>query len=824
MLHIFKRLIRHRPFLTLVLILFSVTMSIAQSALDLRQIKADELPDSQLRTFGQEILRRRIGGEQLDMYARQQGIAEQEWIKMKDRLEKMGFVFSNTQLPTSQGRTMVDSTAIANNRPATGGSPFEALVLANFGQSIFTDAMINFDAPMNIPTPADYLLAAGDELVVDVSGNSEAQYKLVVSPEGLIRIPVAGPVNVNGLTIEKATKKIVQRLANTIYSSVKTGKTIVDVSLGRIRTIKVLVIGEAVSPGSYSLPSLATLFHALHSAGGPNANGSYRDIQLIRKNKTISELDIYQFILTGNRSGDIRLQDGDIVKINTYGTRISLQGEIKHPAKFDLKPGEDFSKLLEFAGGFTENAYTGRIRVTENDGIQRKIATYDLSGLRSSIPRSGNVYTVGSILNKFLNRVSIQGAVSRPGEYELKDKMRLSDLIEEAAGLREDAYLVRGIIHRLADDLTPTILSFSYEDSTVLHPSTIELKKEDRVQIYSKFALLENYSVTISGEVKYPSTFPFEEQMRIQDLLLLAGGLKEAGTLHRLEISRRVKDSLVIDPSLQKTSQVYQFDLSSPDSSNAGMFQLEPFDQVFVRSSPGYFTQKNAVIEGEVLYGGKYSLETKRDRISDLLKRSGGLTSDAYLKGAVLVRTRNLSPTELKNMEIGARNLVKQNLNAGGSLPYAELQYKDLVQTRSDFVNIDLAKIIESPASQYDLFLEEGDTVRIPRQLQTVRVNGEVLYPTLVRFDERLSFKKYIFQAGGFSDRAAPKRSYIVHPNGSAEATRHFLFFKNYPTVKPGSEIYIPLKREKERLRTGEVIAIGATLVSMLAIVFSILR
>ncbi|MBC7849725.1 MAG: SLBB domain-containing protein [Chitinophagaceae bacterium] len=572
--------------------------------------------------------------------------------------------------------------------------------------------------------------------------------------------------------------------------------------------------------------TLATAFNALFASGGPGINGSYRDIQVIRNSKVVATIDVYQYLQSGNKKNDVPLRDGDIIRINPYSLRIELKGEVKKPGLYDVLTNESFAQVLTYAGGFTDNAYTSKINVYKNTSTERKVTTINEQQFQTVIPDRGDVYIIGKILNRFSNRVSIEGAVYRPGDYELKERMTVSQLIKEADGLREDAFSNRATIHRLRKDLSPQIVSFDVDKLINGLIEDIVLNKEDRVEIYSKFDLKEGYIVKIDGEVSSPGSYLFEEGMNVQDLVLLSGGLKESSSLKRVEISRRVKDTATQLTEDTKTAIIFQQEIRADlkDSSGFNQFQLEPFDEVVIRIAPGYFVQKNVVIEGEIFFAGKYTLQAKNDRISDLIKRAGGLTSSAYLNGAVLVRTRNFSRTEETNYEQGLKNLVKQSLQAGTAPNLVQAEVLDITQKTSDFVGINLERILDNPKSELDLFLNDGDTLRIPKQLQTVRVSGEVLYPTLVRYDPDISFKSYVLGAGGFGDRSSRKKSYVVYPNGSVKGTKYFLFFKNYPALSPGAEIYVPIKRERERLRTGEVITLGATLVSMLAILFSALK
>ena len=808
----------------------------AQSSDDLVAVKVDELSDDQIKRFIDEADRQGLRDDQVERFALDHGMSPVEVVKLKDRIRAVRKAYSDARNPNAGGKP--DTTPASPqppgsqapaNRPiladTSGRSPFGELEERNFGYGVFTNNRITFEPNLHLPTPRDYLLAADDELQIDVSGFSEASYRLKVTPAGLIRIPTAGSVMVSGLTVEQARKAITKKLANTIYTNIKSGQTSVDVTLGAIRSIKVTIIGEATQPGTYTLPSLATTFNALYACGGPGNNGSFRDIQVIRNDKVIATIDVYQYILNGSRKGDIRLQEGDLIKINTYNIRVTLRGEVKKPGIYDVAPGETVAQLIRYAGGFTDQAYSANIEVLTNTDRQRKVTTIAESRLATAIPQRGDVYVVGRILNRFVNRVSVKGAVYRPGEYELAPGMTLSQLLQKADGLREDAFTQRAVLHRLKPDLSPEILSIDLQKLLTGGAQDFVLQREDRLEVFSKFDLKEGYYVKIEGEVSSPGAFLYEAGMTVQDLILLSGGFKEAASGKRIEISRRIagpsKDTLS-----NTTAVIFQQDISADlrDSSEATAFILQPFDEVSIHPAPGYSVQKNAVVEGEVLYTGTYTLETKEERISDLVKRSGGLTPQAYVDGAVLVRTKNFTRTEQANNEQGLANLLRQNIEGGATSPLLQSQLEAISRRTSEKVGIDLKKILAEPHSEYDLLLNDGDTLRIPKLLQTVRVNGEVLYPALVRFNEKYSFKDYISGAGGFSDRSARKRSYVVYANGSVKGTRSFLFFRHYPSLTPGAEIFVPTRRERERLRTGELITIGATIVTTLAVLFTLFR
>jgi protein involved in polysaccharide export with SLBB domain len=801
----------------------------SQSREDLTNLKVEELTDEQLRRFIFIADRNGISEQQIEEQMLQRGVNPVEIVKFKNRMQSIrktlssNTAFSNKNLSE---RNMSDSLSVQRGGQWSYNDLFKELKPLKFGFDIFNNPMLSFEPDLKIPTPINYQVGPGDELVINVFGYSDAVYKLVVSPEGTIRIPLCGIITVGGLSMEQARNVIRSKLSSTIYKAIRSGQTKVDVSLGSIRSIKVTVIGEAAMPGTFTLPSLATAFNALYACGGPSENGTLRNIQVIRNNKAIATIDVYEFLVNGTKKNDIRLMDQDVIKIHTYETRIELKGEVKKPGVYDVIKNETLDKIIGYAGGFTDIAYKARVQVFQNTLKERRISSLEEAQIFKLIPQPGDTYIIGKLLNRFTNRISIRGAVYRPGDYELKGQTTLRMLINDAEGLREDAFMNRGLIHRLKDDLSPEIISFDPGKIINGTETDIQLKPEDRITIFSKFDLQEGLYVLIDGEVAGPGYFLYEEGMTVEDVILMAGGLKESSYMKRVEISRRVKDSAITNgvPSAKALIYQHNIDASFRDSSLAQRFILQPFDEITIRTLPGYTPQRNVIVEGEVMYTGRYTLETNTARISDLLKRAGGLTPDAYIPGASLVRARSTSGNEQANFQRGLKKLVRENFKSGESGALIQSEYNAALQERSQAIGIRLQNILDDPGSEYDLLLNEGDTLRIPKLLQTVHVNGEVLYPALIRHEKGMRFKTYINKAGGFNDRSSKKRSYVVHANGSIAGTKSFLFFRSYPTINPGDEIYIPVKRERERLNTAQVITIGSTLISMMAIVITLLR
>jgi protein involved in polysaccharide export with SLBB domain len=691
-----------------------------------------------------------------------------------------------------------------------------------FGAEMFKNKNLKFEPNLKIATPVNYIIGPEDQLNISVYGNSVVDWKLDVSPEGNINIPGVGVLNVAGKTFEQATASIKSKLIANNYA-IGRGTTL-QVSLGNIRSIKVIMVGELVKPGTYTLPSLATAFNALSSAGGPNDIGSYRKIEIIRNNRIIRTLDIYDFLVKGSQKDNISLQDQDVIRVPSYSIRVDLKGEVKTPALFEVLPGETLQDVIRFSGGFSDQAYTARIKVTQVSDQQHRITDVFENDYKNYIPLRGDKYVVDRILDRYTNRVTILGAVFRPGEFELQNGLTVSQLIKNAGGLKEDAFTGRGSIIRLNTDNSTQQLSFNVNDVLNNASADIRLQREDSVTISSKFDLRNQYKITIKGEVRKPGDFNYADSMKVADLIIRAGGFAEGASSKRIEVSRRVFDA---DPrSLNsKVAQVYSVNVSADLKTEDTNFSLQPYDIVSVYSLPGYETQKTVKVEGEVIYPGYYTIQKKNEKISDVIARAGGLTQSADVEGGSLKRD-NAAVLGVDKTKIDTVALNKERTDR---LKRLQLTYKDsttttdTTQLRNNYVGIDLKKILQKPGTNEDLILENGDVLRVPKQQQTVRVNGEVLYPSAVVYSKGKSFSAFVLNAGGFSPNALKSGAYVVYPNGTVKGTRKILFFNNHPSVKPGSEIYVPKKPVKKGNTTQEILAFTTGLASLGAIILGIL-
>lgn len=830
----------------LILLLYSglgfpklVSAQSGNSVQDLSSVNVDELSDDQIRAMIQRAQTAGISQSQMEQQAAQRGMPQDQIQKLDIRINKLptaDMKTSGKSNPTNKSINRVYTNNETNkgnknfNDTSASLEPnfdliFDRIRTKNFGEDIFNNQNLTFEPNLRLATPVNYVIGIDDELLIDIYGFSEANYKITVSPEGTIRIPNLGPIFVNGLIIELARKKISASL-KALYPGIGGShpSTFVNVNLGNIRSIKVFIVGEVKMPGTYTLPSLATVFNALYSCGGPNKNGSFRDIELIRNNQVIKIIDVYKFLVDGFQKENISLRDQDVIKVSPYINRIEFRGEVKKPGIFEIIPGEKLSKILQYAGGFSDKAYTHRIKIIQNDTREKTVYDVSESNYASYNAHRGDLYIIEPIINRYANRVQITGSIFRPGIYALDSSLTAGKLIKKADGLKEDAFTSRATIFRLNDKLTPEIINFDVSKIVAGTERDILLHREDSIVIYSRSQIQEKYTVTIGGEVIRPDTVPWAINLHLQDLILQAGGLTDAASEKRVEITRRVKDS---DPLSENAviSRVFRIDLPLGLGSlkEHNDFVLEPFDDVIIRILPGYSVPQYVNVLGEVLYNGRYAIQAKNQRISDLIKESGGLTPQAFTEGATLIRQNSNSKVE--------RDKRRQLLIRLSSKPKDSVQItKQLFQLDSTNqrqalpVGINLKKILLNPGSKFDLVLIDGDTVKIPQRLETVRISGDVLYPVRVRFDKSLSLTQYISSAGGFAPNAAKKRTYILYANGSVKGTSRFIFFNNYPSVLPGAQIIVPDRGVVRKASVAELVGIGSSITTLVVLLLTVFK
>ena len=695
-----------------------------------------------------------------------------------------------------------------------------------FGREIFSNKNLSFEPDLNIPTPKNYILSAGDELLINVWGDSELNLKLKVSPEGTILIPNLGPVSVSGLTIETAENRIRQELGRimpTLSGNTDGANTFVSVSLSQIRSIKVNIVGEVVAPGTYTLPSFATLFNALYAAGGVNEIGSLRGIKVYRNSKEVAKLDVYDYLLNGKYNTNIRLEENDMVIVSPYDQLAVVRGKVKRNRIFEMKKGETLQQLLNMAGGFTGDAYKKDVRIKRKADSRYQIATVTEDKYPTFAMMDGDSLLVDSVIPFYENRLTVTGAVWRPGEYELNGAVHtVKGLINQAAGLKGDEFTGRAQITRLNPDFTTTVIALDIRGILNGTSPDIELKPEDILNIPSLFDLREPYTIKVSGAVNYVDTvLPYRNNLTVEDAIMMAGGLKESAATVNVEVARRIKDTKTYENS-NRTAEVFNFELNdnlgliSVDGKNSNsVFTLEPFDEVYVRFSPGYQEQQVVKVDGEITFSGDYVLAEKNSRLSNIIAKAGGITPDAYVKGASL--KRQLTEDEMRRLETLLQ--LSSNKQSRDSVALS------LENIKNYSVGIDLEKALANPGSAHDVVLRDGDELYIPQLQSTVKINGAVTYPNSVTYTEGMSVGNCLSQAGGYKD-IARKYPIVIYMNGKVATTKKcFIFFKRYPKVEPGCEIVVPTKTQRDRKTSlAEVLSIASSTTSMAAMVTSIIN
>ena len=655
-----------------------------------------------------------------------------------------------------------------------------------FGRNIFNIDKLTFQPNLNMATPENYRLGPGDEVIVDVWGASQNTMRLEISPDGYVNITNLGPVYLNNMTIKDARQLLKQELGKIYADSANN----IQVTLGNIRTIQVNVMGEVRAPGTYALSSLSTVFHALYASGGVSDIGSLRNVQVARGGKTIARLDVYEYIMKGLIQDDIRLQDGDVVIVPTYDELVKITGKVKRPMFYEMKNGESVATLLKYAGGFSSDAYKKSIRVLRKDGKEFSVKTVDDIDYSAFKLIDGDVVTVDSILNRFNNRLEVKGAVYHPGVFELSGSLNtVRQLVEKADGLLGDAFTGRAVLYRERENLTKEVLPVDIEGILKGTSPDIALQKNDILYIPSIHDLQDMGKVTISGEVNKPGSYTYADHMSLEDLVITAGGLKESASLVRVDVSRRIRDPKgTTEPDM--IGQNFSFGLKDGFvvDGEAG-FELQPYDQVFVRRSPSYNEQVSVTVDGEVLYRGEYTLSTKSERLSSLIQRAGGVSRYAYARGAKLRRVAN--EEELRRME----DVVKMVRREIGETLATSLGLK----VDSTFtVGIDLEAALANPGSDADLVLREGDVLTVPEYNNTVKVNGAVMMPNTVSYAKGKSVKYYLNQAGGYSANAKKSQKFIIYMNGQVAEVKG----SGKKQIEPGCEIVVPNKTKKLNFAT----------------------
>ena len=777
-------------------------------------LMAQNMSDSQVLEYVKEGIRQGKEQKQLASELARKGVTKEQAMRVKQLYEQQNNVNASNATGTDVNESRLREEMKENTSDMLEAHPStQDIARSNqvFGRNIFNTRNLTFEPSVNIATPLNYRLGPGDEVIIDIWGASQNTIRQQISPDGTINIQKIGPVNLNGLTISEANDYLKKTL-NKIYNGLNnTNDPTSDIrlTLGSIRTIQINVMGEVVQPGTYSLSSFSTVFHALYRAGGVSDIGSLRNVQLVRNGKNIATIDVYQFIMKGNIQDDIRLQEGDVVIVPAYDVLVKIDGKVKRPMRFEMKKDESLSTLISYAGGFDADAYTRSLRVVRQNGQEYEVNTVKDLDYSVYKMRNGDVVTAEAILNRFTNKLEIRGAVYRPGIYQLNGKLNtVRELVNEAQGLTGDAFLNRAVLYRQREDLTTEVIPVDIKAIMDGTSPNIILAKNDILYIPSIHDLEDRGDVVIHGEVAKPDSYPYADNMTLEDLIIQAGGLREAASVVRVDVSRRIRNphSTVDNDTIGRT---YTFSLKEGfvvDGTPG--FVLQPYDEVYVRRSPGYQAQQNVVVEGEILFGGSYAMTSREERLSDLINKAGGTTNYAYLRGAKL--TRVATEGEKKRMGDVIRLMSRQ---------LGEAMMDSLgVRVEDHFtVGIDLEKAIANPGSASDLVLREGDVVFIPKNTNTVTINGAVMVPNTVSYIKGENIDYYLNQAGGYSDNAKKSKKFIVYMNGQVTKVKG----SGKKQIEPGCEIIVPSK-SKKRTNMGEILGYATSFSSLGMMIASI--
>lgn len=839
---------------------FAPTFVFAQQNVDLNSIRVDQLSDDQIEELVKRAQDAGLSSTDFLMMAQMRGMPSGEVEKLRNRIEGLSVGSSksrSTNASKRSAREQIDLNDITRGLMETQELMEEEKADSLlFGSTLFfqKNRKLSFEPSLNQATPKNYILGPGDLIYVDIYGQSEKYYEATVNPEGSILLDNVGLITVSGKTIEAAEGIIKNRVAN-FYTGLSGAnpQTFLQVTLGNVKTIKVHILNEVRLPGTFTLSAFSTVFNALYAAGGPSDKGTLRAIQLIRNNKKIAEIDVYDLLINGTANLDVQLQDQDVILVNPYLARVKVMGEVKRPLVFEVTPEDNLEDILRFAGGFTDLAFKDRISISRISGNQRSISDVYSNQLGLFNLKGGDEVTVGRIIDRYTNRIQIKGAVFRPGIFSLTDGLTLTQLIKNADGLKGDAYTQRASILRTKGDLSSEVLEVNLQAVLEGRQEDVVLQREDVIRISSIYDVQNERYIQILGEVKRPGTYPYAAGMTPEELILIAGGLQESANIKDIEIARRLEDS-----DSGTLSDIITTSINADLSFNPNAISLAPFDQVIVRKRANFTMQRLVSVEGQVNSPGIFAIQTSVDRISDLIKRAGGVNQFAYTKGATLIRKTEFFNTESeqvrrqKNLE-ALRVLLKENptnpeaqeellIRLFRDLPKEKVAKTDSTANNAkresldqiaaetpgvavkfketEAVAINLEKILANPGSEEDLVLEEGDILNVPKLLQTVRMRGDVVYPTTLRHEQGRSLRFYINGAGGFDRRANRKQTYVVYANGAVKRTKGFFGVRSFPVVEPGAEVIIPSKGPKIPIRLGELVGVTTGLAT-LALVLS---
>ena len=827
-----------QPIVIITITLFSLLSIQAQKGFDLSSVNYIDMTNNQLQLLFHEASSNGYNYNDILKAAEAQGLSAKEIATLDKRFNSLNTsrASKNTNVPDQESRL--------RNTNYVEGVEYPKIKSDLFGFDVFKgNSLLTFQSNLNIPTPVGYILGSGDKLFIDIYGQSEAYYQIEISPEGTIILENFGPIHLSGLTVKNATKRIENRLSK-VYSGINGDQknTFVNVSVGKSRTIKVNIVGEVDVPGSYTLSAFNTVYNALYVAGGITENATLRDIKVYRNNKLISKVDIYKYLTAGDASADVALENNDLILVKPYTNRVTLNGAVKTKGRFELLKNESLQDLLNYASGFNEEAYTKTIKVKRVSDGELIVADINKDQFEIFTPQSGDVFQVDKVLDRYKNRVIVNGAVYRPGAYALTKGLGVKGLLAKTEGLKQDALSTSANIIRTNEDLSTSSISFNLRDVLSGKEQDILLQKEDVLTISSKNDIKEDDYVEVAGAVNQPGIYLYSNGMKLKDLILKARGFNKNAAQTRVEISRKLTEN---NSDNSQLSQIIIVNISKEfdDLENENNIILTPFDHITVRTNPNFNEKEFVYVDGQVNFPGLYAIQSKSERVSDLLKRAGGINEFAYANGATLIRKTEYYKKETKLEKQNTTLLaLKDNLTTEtGSLSESDSDLLKRINSDLDKLNsldkeektvfnkttnlaisknkdslqpyllpkeelfnitesiaINLTGIIKNNGSSSNLLVQSGDTLFIPKKLETVRLRGQLLNPTTVRHQKNKTTKFYINNAGGFKPRADKSKTYVIYPNGLALATKKFLIFNIYPKVVAGSEIIVPQKLEKK--------------------------
>lgn len=773
------------------------------------QINVDSLSDNQILEYMERAKSQGYTIADIEAMARMRKVPEVQISKLKSRIQKLSSRLKNSkdEVKSEKNNSLKGEKSSKDDIFGFSGEEFKRDTIEKskvFGYDFFRNPKISFAPNLNMPTPENYIISTGDELQVEVWGAAESKTIQEVDNQGDISLEMVGKIRVGGLSFSQAKERVKSALRQ-IYSGISApegsyAKVYVGVSVANVRTVKVNIIGEVTAPGTYSLSALSTVLNALYACGGPTEMGTFRNVKLVRNGKAVATFDIYDFLLTGSQEGNLNLKDQDVILVSPYESQVEVTGSVKREGLYEVKEGEKLSDLVRYFGGFLPNAYKDNLVVERIVGAKREVKEVPYNQSENFIVKSGDKLKVHTLTDVYQNRISIAGAVYQPGNYAFSEGLSIGDLIERAAGVLKNAYMDRGLIFRLNDGVDKKAIPFSVKD-VLGKQQNLLLQSNDSVYVFFKDSLTQKSFLTIEGAVKTPKKVPYMQGMKVEDLIVMADGFQEGADSETIHISRQINDG-----NFNRISEVFEVSLSPDLQVSSNSIELMPNDIATVRLKKGYTKQQMVSIQGEIQFPGVYTIETKQDRISDLIDKAGGFSPYAYVKGASLLR---------KKVEIAEKKQDEK---------IKDLREKDtlaLKEKEEYFVGIDLEQIMKNKKSKHNLLLKEGDVLIIPSEKQTVEVKGEVLSPSMVRYDSGKSARSYINGAGGFANEAKKNSVYVVYANGDVKGTRSFLFFKSYPKITPGAVIVVPQKPERKGLTTTETVSITTALTTLAILIYN---